>query len=177
MNSQVNHWLFRVGDGSHLYSSSKFNTWGISSKNSGSKYFLNIAKRGDKIWFVKSKSGGLLIGVATFTQSNERIDGVTKSDEELGWIHKLDWVKTDGWDTEILFEDFKLISDLNLKSQIKASANPRIYNERCLVNLPIIYSEIFQEQKVLWTGVAEEDRVDIINEIESASKILLNLVF
>lgn len=33
---------------------------------------------------------------------------------------------------------------MNLFTQIKGSAaNPRIYNEKCLVNLPLIYSEIY----------------------------------
>jgi hypothetical protein len=137
-SNQINHYLFRVGDATHLWSSSVYNIWGIHSSTSSCKYFLKNAKKGDCLWFVKGNSNGLLVAVAIYENSEKRNDNSLSFD-------KLGWVNTPGnWDTDIYFKNFKKIEKMNLFTQIKGSAaNPRIYNEKCLVNLPIIYSEIY----------------------------------
>ena len=65
-------WLLRIGDGDHFAVSSKLNIWGINSKNSFGKYFIRSVVPGDRLWFVKSKSKGLLVAVSTFTSFNQR---------------------------------------------------------------------------------------------------------
>ena len=75
MQKKMNHYLFRVGDATHLWSSSIYNTWGIHSSTSGSKFFLKNVNPGDCLWFVKGKSGGLIVASAIFEYSVKRING------------------------------------------------------------------------------------------------------
>jgi hypothetical protein len=137
----MNHFLFRVGDATHLWSSSTFNIWGIHSSTSGSKYFLKNAKQGDCLWFVKGNAKGLLVAVAIFEKSVKRVAGECISFEQLGWVNVYG-----NWDVDIHFKNFKKIENMALLSQIKGSAaNPRIYNNKCMVNLPEMYSQIYTE--------------------------------
>ena len=135
---QINHYLFRVGDGSHLWSSSLYNIWGINSSTSGSKYLLEKTKPGDCLWFVKSNSGGLIIACAIFERAVKRINGKCMPFEALGWTNI-----PGSWDTDIHFTNFKNIENMNLLSHIKAAANPRVYNSKCLINLPELYSKVY----------------------------------
>jgi hypothetical protein len=64
------------------------------------------------------------------------------SDEELGWVEQCPWVKNKGWDVEIQFENYVDIENMGLLSQIQQSANPRLYSEKCMVNLPRVYQEL-----------------------------------
>jgi hypothetical protein len=131
------HWLIRVGDGYHFWSSSQFNIWGINSEYSDSKGFIKSVNENDRLWFVKGKSKGLLIGVATFTNIQKREFGLTLSNEELGWTDY------DGkWDYEVHYKDLQDITSYNLCSEIKSPGNIRKYNEKCKVNLPVEYENI-----------------------------------
>ena len=136
----MNHYLFRVGDASHLWSSSVFHIWGINSSTSGSKFFLEKVKPGDCLWFVKGNAKGLLVAVAIFEFTVKRVNGECMPFEQLGWINV-----PGSWDTDIHFSNFKNIENMRLLSQIKASANPRIYNSNCLVNLPEMYARIYPQ--------------------------------
>ena len=135
------NFLFRVGNGEHLISSSKQSMWGINSDLSGSKMFISNAKPGDLIWFVKNKTNGQLIAVATFVRTEKRNLGpliaVSLTNEELGWT------KTKGeWDTEIHFKNLYNITSCNLISEIKGNAVIRRYNENCKIDLPVVYNLI-----------------------------------
>ena len=159
MQKKMNHYLFRVGDATHLWSSSIYNTWGIHSSTSGSKFFLKNVNPGDCLWFVKGKSGGLIVASAIFEYSVKRINGECVPFEKLGWVN------VDGnWDTDVHFKNFKKIENMNLLSKIKGSAaNPRIYNQRCLVNLPEIYSQVYQD-KFLQEETDDEENTSSITE-------------
>lgn len=136
----IAHWLFRVGpDASNLYACSPYNVWGVNSSNSNAKKFVRIAKPGDIIWFVKGKSKGLIVAFAVYKGSETRINGENLSDHDLGWNYQCPWVKNQGWDIEIKYDQFRYVEDMNLLSEIQQSANPRSYNEKCKVDLPRTY--------------------------------------
>ncbi len=141
------HWLFRVGNGDHFIASSPKHIWGVLSENGPGTHFKNTVRQGDILWFVKT--GGMLIGVATFITNQKRNLGplvaVTLTNEELGWIH------ADGnWDLEIHYKDLYDISGLELNSRIKSPMTIRKYNsEKCQVNLPEEYANIVKYSKVI----------------------------
>jgi len=59
-------WILRCGDGANLKNSSKYRIWGISSTVDTNKHFIKNVKPGDRLWFVKSRSQGKLVAVATY---------------------------------------------------------------------------------------------------------------
>jgi hypothetical protein len=141
-SGQPTNWLFRVGNGVELFNSSVFNIWGINSLNSDSKFFLRKANPGDCLWFVKGNSNGLIVAVAIFERSVKRVCGECMTYEQLGWTNFPGLCETD-----IHFKNFKKIENLNLKSQIKSPKVVRKYNEKCLVNLPEMYSRFYHQEE------------------------------
>jgi hypothetical protein len=142
-----NHFLLRIGDGDHFNASSSKSIWGITSKHSCSKMFQKEAKADDLLWFVKGKSNGQLVAVATFTGKNERILGpilpLTLTNEELCWD------KSEGeWDTEVHYKDLYNLTHCNLYSEIKGAAVIRKYTDKCKVNLITAYPNIVRYSKV-----------------------------
>ena len=138
---QPTNWIFRVGDASHLWSSSIFNIWGINSSIADSKFFLRKVKPGDCLWFVSGNSKGLLVAVAIFERSVQRVNGECMPFEQLGWVNV-----PGTWDTDIHFKNFKKIENLNLKTQIKSPMVIREYNPKCFINLPEMYSQIYPQE-------------------------------
>ena len=138
-----NHFLIYIGDGVHFNASSSRSIWGIDSTLSLTKGFLRRAKEGDLLWFVKSKTNGRLVAVATFTGVNKRILGLTLTNSELGWD------KSKGeWDTEVHYKDLYDLTHCNLISEIKGAASIRLYNDKCKVNLITEYPQIVRYSKV-----------------------------
>lgn len=133
-------WLLRVGDGKNLISSSKYKIWGIQSSSADNKYFLKNVKCGDRLWFVKSKTNGKLIAVATYRSHNQREFGnlinLSMTNEELGWVGSgVDWTS----EVEIHYTDLYNIK-CDLFTYIKSPKPIRKYNDKCKVQLPIIYN-------------------------------------
>ena len=145
------HFLCRVGDGNHFKSSSTSNIWGIISTSPVGKGFLSTAKEGDILWFVKTKSKGLLLAVATFTRFQPRVLGpiltLTQTNEELGWT------ETEGnWDMEVHYKDLYNITLCGLLSGIKGNASLRQYkSDKCDVNLPEEYKNIVRYAHITTT--------------------------
>ncbi len=142
----VNDYLLRIGDGKHFLSSSLKNVWGINSKHTSSKVFMSSVKEGDRLWFVKGQSKGLIMGVATFTSTKDRVLGpllpLTYTNDELGWVH------TEGdWDTEVHYKDLYYLMGCELYSEIKSPLVIRLYSEKCKVNLPVEYPYIVRYAK------------------------------
>ena len=142
-------WLLRVGDGENLKRSSKIRIWGISSKISTNKYFLKNVKQGDRLWFVKSKSQGKLLAVASYCSNNVRECGplidISLTDEQLGWTRNdINW----NADVEVHYSNFYGLNDCELLTQIKGAATIRKYDEKCRVNLALEYNYIVQYSKV-----------------------------
>ena len=135
---QPTNWLLRVGDASHLWSSSVFNIWGINSSTSDSKYFLRSVKSGDCLWFVKNNSKGLLVAVAIFERFIKRVDGECMPFEQLGWVNV-----PGSWDTDIHFKNFKKTENMVLLSKLNDPRSIIEYTQKCLVNLPEMYSRIY----------------------------------
>ena len=135
-------WLLRVGDGENLKNSLKFGIWGILSTTPTNKYFIKNVKNGDRLWFVKSKSQGKLLAVATYRSHNSRYSEhliTCMTEEELGWTHDgPDWES----DTEIHFTDLYGLEQYNLLTDIKGATTIRKYNEKCKVDLALEYSKI-----------------------------------
>ena len=103
-----NHFILRIGDGIHFNASSSKSIWGINSSHSLAKWFLSNVSEGDLLWFVKGKTNGQIVAVATFTGTKMRILGpliaLTLTNAELGWN------KTEGeWDTEVHYKEISLI--------------------------------------------------------------------
>ena len=142
-------WLLRVGDGENLKQSSKYRIWGISSKISTSKYFMKNVKPSDRLWFVKSKSQGKLVAVATYRSHNMREFGplvdITLTNEELGWTGSgEDWTA----DVELHYIDLYGLSDYELLTHIKGPTTIRKYDEKCRLNLAVEYSYIVRYSRV-----------------------------
>jgi hypothetical protein len=145
----VEHWIFRVGDGDHFWSSSKYNIWGIDSQNkSTTQPFITSVKSGDLLWFVKGGDKGKLIAVSTFTELKKREVGplisLTLTDEELGWTKSNQGGNSD---TEIHYKDLYDLTDCGLFSEIKSPLVIRKYSEKCKVNLPAEYPYIVKYSK------------------------------
>jgi hypothetical protein len=146
--NNVSHWLIRVGDGKHLFTSAKFGIWGVDSTNSNVKSFIGLgnngknakesANPGDILWFIKGGSGGLAVANAVFSEFVLRQPGITRSNEELGWHVSLNG-SNGGWDYEVKFINFTEISDKKILTEIKAACPVRRYNKNCKVELPRLY--------------------------------------
>ena len=134
-------WLLRVGDGKNLKSSSRYRIWGIQSTTRNNKYFLKNVKPGDRLWFVKSKSLGKLLGVAIYRSHNN----TCMTEEELGWTHDgPDWES----DTEIHYSDLYVLENCDLLTHIKGPSTIRKYDEKCRVDLAVEYSYIVRYSKI-----------------------------
>jgi len=143
-------WLLRVGDGENLKRSSKYRIWGIQALTSPhGKYFIQNVKSGDRLWFVKSKSQGKLIAVATYRSHNKREFGplidMSLTNEELGWTgNGMDWTS----DIEVHYTDLYGLADCELLTHIKGPSTIRKYDEKCRVNLAVEYSYIVRYSRV-----------------------------
>ena len=109
--------------------------------------FQKEAKEGDLLWFVKSKTNGQIVAVATFTRTNKRILGplieLTLTNAELGWD------KSEGdWDTEVHYKDLYNLTHCNLISEIEGANSIRRYNYKCKINLITEYPQIIRYSKV-----------------------------
>jgi len=129
----ISHWLLRVGDGVNFSNSSIHHIWGISSASPLSKYFLKNVKEGDILWFIKSKSNGLVYAIATFTHYEKRIIGelinLSMSNEELGWND----VGSNS-DTEIHYNSLYNLTECNLETFIQCPSTIRKFKTH---NFPI----------------------------------------
>lgn len=142
-------WILRVGDGLNLTRSSKYRIWGIQSSTSVNKHFLKNVKPGDRLWFVKSKSQGKLLAVATYRSHNKRVFGplidASMTNEELGWTgSEIDWTS----DTEIHYTNLYGLNKCDLLTHIKGAATIRKYDEKCRVDLALEYSYIVRYSQV-----------------------------
>jgi hypothetical protein len=145
-----NHFLLRIGDGSHFKSSSTKSIWGITSKYSFAKRFMSIVKEGDILWFVTGGSNGQIVALATFTGIKERVLGpllaLTLTNEELGWN------KSEGeWDKEVHYKNLYNLSSCELFSEIKSPCGIRSYNDKCKIDLPKEYINIIRYSKITST--------------------------
>ena len=142
-------WLLRVGDGKNLKSSSIYRIWGIQSTTSTNKHFLKNVKPGDRLWVVKSKSQGKLLGVAIYRSHNIRELGplinLSMTEEELGWTHDgPDWES----DIEVHYSDLYGLESCDHLTHIKGAATIRKYDEKCRVDLSVEYSYIVRYSKI-----------------------------
>jgi len=143
-------WLLRVGDGTNLIRSSHFKIWGIDSTTTTNQYFIKNVKLGDRLWFVKGKSQGKILAVATYHYNRERND-TSFTNEELGWEGSgTDWTSN----VEVHYSD---LYDLNvsdgseLLTHIKSPLTIRKFDcEKCKVNLPMEYSYIVRYCTVVY---------------------------
>ena len=141
-------WVLRVGDGENFIRSSKYKIWGIQTITSPhGKHFIKNVKLGDRLWFVKSKSNGLIIAVASYLSHNKREFGplinISMTNEELGWTGS-DWTS----DVEVNYTDLYGLSNCELLTYIKGASTIRKYDDKCKVNLALEYSYIVKYSKI-----------------------------
>ncbi len=153
INTQINmstDWILRVGDGENLRRSSKYKIWGIQTITSPhGKHFIKNVKHGDRLWFVKSKSQGLVLAVATYVSHNKREFGpllnITMTNEELGWTGDgIDWTS----DIEVHYTDLYNLTQCQLLTHIKGASTIRKYDDKCKVELPVEYNYILRYSKI-----------------------------
>jgi hypothetical protein len=142
-------WILRVGNGENLISSSKYKIWGIQSTTSFGKHFLNNVQTGDRLWFIKSKSSGKIIAVATYCSHNTRELGplinISLTNEDLGWVGEgPDWTS----DVEIHYKDLYWLSECDLLTHIKGPTTIRKYDDKCKVDLVTEYNNIIKYSKI-----------------------------
>ena len=134
------HWLLRVGDGDEFKSASKYTLWGMDSHKPVNANFLKQVQPGDLLWFVRNKSNGKLLGVATYKAHGKRILGpivdLSKTNEELGWSGDMKI------NIEIKYKDLYDLEYCDMLTGIKGQTNVRRYNEKCLLDLPAEYERI-----------------------------------
>ena len=144
-------WLLRVGNGENFIRSYIYNIWGINGSTSPSgKYFIKNAREGDRLWFIKSKSNGLILAQAILVCCKKRDIGplinVSLTNEEIGWTNK-----EDNWndcDYEIHYKNLYNLSELNLLTFIKCMNTISKYNDKCSINLPLEYENICKYIKI-----------------------------
>lgn len=143
-------WILRVGNGDNLVRSSSYRIWGINSKTSFGKHFVKNVRPGDRLWFVKSKSNGRVMAVATYRSHNQREYGVlinhSLTNEELGWDNvDTKWVS----DVEVHYTDLYNVSNCELLTHIKGTTTIRKYDAlKCKVDLPFEYTCICRYVKI-----------------------------
>jgi predicted secreted protein len=142
-------WVLRCGDGENLKRSSKYRIWGISSTPTTNKHFIKNVKPGDRLWFVKNKSQGKIVAVATYRSHNSRELGplidISLTNKELGWQGSgTDWSA----DVEVHYTELYGLNDCELLTHIKGPSSIRKYDEKCRVNLAVEYSYIVRYSKV-----------------------------
>ena len=144
-------WILRVGDGKNFIRSSPHQIWGIQNATSpAGKYFTRCVKPGDRLWFVRSKSQGKILAVATYRSQNVRELGpllaTSMTNDELGWTNEgSDWTSN----TEIHYTDLFNISECDLLTHIKGPSTIRKYDAKCRVELALEYGYISRYSKVL----------------------------
>lgn len=131
----MNHWLLRIGDGSNFINSSNKKIWGVDSKRH--KSFLEKIKENDLLWFIKNKSKGKIMAMATFKSYNKRIFGplvnLSLTNEELGWD---DSTTNFISDTEIHYDNLYNLENCNLLTNLKGITSIRKY-EKEKINLDL----------------------------------------
>jgi predicted secreted protein len=143
-------WILRVGDGYNLIRSSRHKIWGIQTTTSPhGKYFIANVQPGDRLWFVKSKSNGKILAVATYRSHNKREFGplinLSMTNDELGWTNEdTNWTS----DCEVHYSDLYNLSNCELLTHIKGPTTIRKYDEKCRVNLPLEYGYIVRYSKI-----------------------------
>ncbi len=151
MENTPQFWILRIGDGENFKNSSKYNIWGVNSNNNNVKSFIKQIKKNDILCFVKSKSNGLIIAMATFNKFEKRIIGpiidITQTNIELGWSGN-----DSDWDTEVHYTNLYNVELLELKTNIQGPNIVRrytIYN--CVIDIPNEYTNIVKYSKVTKT--------------------------
>jgi len=146
------HWLLRVGSGKEFIQSSKYSIWGVKSNDiSNIAPFLRDVKENDTLWFVQSKSKGLLIAVTTYIKQVKRELGplisTTYTNKELGWK------EDDTCDTEIHYKNLYNIISLHLESKILSPLIIRKYSDKCKIDLPVEYLNIVKYSHITRTMI------------------------
>lgn len=144
------HWILRVGNGENFINSSKYKIWGIQTLTSPhGKNFIKNVKVGDILWFVKNKSQGKIIAVATFCYYNNRDFGplidISMTNEELGWLNdETNWISN----IEIHYNNLYGLNNCELLTNIKGPTTIRKYDKNCKINLPNEYNFIVKYSKI-----------------------------
>jgi hypothetical protein len=140
----INHWLFRVGDGSNFINSSRYKIWGINSKHA--KSFLTNVKVDDVLWFIKNNSNGKILSMANFKSYNKRIIS-SLSNQDLGWD---DSTTNFISDIEIHYDNLYNLNNCNLLTYLKGITSVRKYEkEKIKLDLDSEYKNIIKYANII----------------------------
>lgn len=140
-------WIIRVGNGHNFNLGSNSKIWGFDSKMaahfSNELSFSWDVKAGDRIWFIKRKSNGRLLGVATFDSLHDLKS--SSLDKRKSWDGS-----EENWDKIIHYTNFFYLKDCGkLMTGVKTPAVIRPYSEKvCQINLPLMYQKILKYSKI-----------------------------
>lgn len=142
----VQDWLI-IFNNNNFQNSSKFNIYGLNSLSKTNNSFLNNVEKGDRLWFIPSKSNREIIAVCLYEYYKKREIGplinISKTDEELNWIGN------DNWDIEIHYSNLYNLTECYLYSGIKGQTSIRKYNLfNCDINLPNEYLNILKYSRI-----------------------------
>ena len=141
-----NHFTLHTGDSENFIKGQQFSLWAIRSKN---KRFLKKVKKGDILWFIRSKRAsdihlGKVIAMAVFESYNNRELGplinTTMDDYDLGWNEKGGFC-----DIEIHYSNMYNLSQSSLFTGQKRGNVVCDYDnikDKLLVNLRMEYESI-----------------------------------
>jgi hypothetical protein len=143
----MNHWIIRIGDGKNFINSSNKNIWGINSNNSNNKYFLKYVKKDDILWFIKNKSNGKILAMATFKSVHKRelepLINLTLDNTELGWDN------ISNIDIEIHYENLYNLNNCNLLTNIRGMSTIRKYDiNKIYIDLDNEYNNIIKYSSI-----------------------------
>jgi hypothetical protein len=151
----VQHWLLRIGDAENFINSSKYNLWGVKSDTPCVKKILSDIKEGDILWFIKSKSQGLVFAVAEFAKIKKRELGplisLSLTNKELGW-NDTEFANSgnhNNWDYEIHYINLLNLADCDILTKIKGPLTIRKFNpDKVNVDLILEYKYIKKYSKI-----------------------------
>lgn len=159
----MKHWLIRAGDGKNFANSSRFQIWGVNTKDTHIIRFLKGVLPGDKLWVIKNGANGKVIAVVTYVSHNLRENDAdqplirtTLTDEELGWDSKSGGKSN----VEIHYTDLYNVSECDLITGFIIRTTTLQYpSEHCKLNLEQEYTNIVKYSKLTRTMSTNTDSV------------------
>ena len=148
-------WLIRVGGGGNFAEAIPLKRYDFKiRRNNGyqlNKVFRDKARRGDRLWFIKRKSGGEIIAMAIFERWSYRswIDDLT--DAQIGYENheNITWAATmfytDMYDFRGRPQNRKFLLGTTPRNSI-ISTNQI---STCAINLPLLYENVMMYGNIL----------------------------
>lgn len=154
------HWIIRIGDARHFWTTAVINTWGMKSRMYS--YFFDYVREGDIIWFMQRATRGTLVAVATYVSHNKRSTR-TPTNEEYGWV--LHTPEFGGkWDTELHYKNLYDLRDkedydfcTEIVSPCPNAVVPQSVQDLSVINLETSYEHVETNYELFNTPTINDD--------------------